>query len=223
MKTRIFLLFLIVIALTSVIHGTAALQSGIINAGDVDLRVEPGPYGQIITTLAKGILVDILEQSGRWYRVQLADGRTGWVYRQFIEVKAPDTLTSRERASGFPADKLLDYAKSFLEVTYVYGGDSPRGFDCSGFTMYVFAKFGIRLPHQADLQKETGTEVQTMANLQPGDLVFFKTEKSTTVNHVGIYLGNNQFIHASSGYGAVRISPLDNGYYYTCYAGGRRF
>lgn len=222
MKTRIFLLFLAMITVTSAIHGATALQSAVINGNDVDLRAEPGPYGQIITTLPKGLTVDILEQSGRWYKVRLSDGRTGWIYRQFIEVKALAYNASGERSGLFPADKLIEYAKSYLEVSYVYGGETPRGFDCSGYTLYVFSKFGIRLPHRADLQKDAGTEVRTMADLQPCDLVFFKTEGSTVVNHVGIYLGGNQFIHASSGYGAVRISPLDYGYYYKCYAGGRR-
>lgn len=225
MKVRIFLLFILSITfifITTVVHGTAALQSGIINGEDVNLRVDPGPYGHIITVLPKGLPVVILEQSGRWYKVQLKEGQTGWIYRQFIEVKPLPPVTSRNRFTTFGADELIAYAKSFLEIAYIYGGDSPRGFDCSGFTMYIFTKFGISLPHRADLQKDTGTEVPVMEDLQPGDLVFFKTQGSTVVNHVGIYLGDSRFIHASSGYGAVRISPLDEGYYYKCYTGGRR-
>lgn len=222
MKTRIFLLLFVIITVTSAIHGANALQSAIVNGNNVDLRVDPGPYGLIITTLPKGLTVDIIEQNGRWYRVQLADGRTGWIYRQFIEVKPVVGDAYGGRSGSFPADQLIEYAKSYLETVYVYGGETPRGFDCSGYTLYVFSKFGIRLPHRADLQKDFGDEVRTMADLRPCDLVFFKTEGSRVVNHVGIYLGGNQFIHASSGYGAVRISPLNYGYYYKCYAGGRR-
>lgn len=222
MKTRIFLLLIVIFYITSAVQGATALQSGMINGDDVNLRAEPGPYGHIITTLSNGLAVSVVEQSGRWYKVELPDGRTGWVYRQFIEVNVLANDVSRDRSTLLPVDNLIQYAKSFLEVTYIYGGDSPRGFDCSGFTMYVFAKFGINLPHQANLQKEIGTEVPGMEDLQSGDLVFFKTEGSPIVNHVGIYLGDNRFIHASSGYGAVRISPLDSGYYYNCYASGRR-
>jgi uncharacterized protein YraI len=225
MNTRIFSLFILLIAFfaaTAVVHGTAALQSGIINGDNVNLRADPGPYGHIVSMLPKGILVSILQQSGRWYEVQLQDGRTGWIYRQYIEVKPLAPVTSRNRFITSGASELIAYAKSFLEISYVYGGDSPRGFDCSGFTMYIFARFGISLPHQAELQKDIGMEVPVMGELRPGDLVFFKTEGSASVNHVGIYLGDSQFIHASSGYGAVRISPLDDGYYYKCYAGGRR-
>ena len=132
--------------------------------------------------------------SARWYKVQLPDGQTGWIYRQFIAVKPFTPINSSGHCASFPVDELIAYAKSFLEVTYVWGGDSPRGFDCSGFTQYVFAKFGIDLPHEADLQMECGVAVAAMEDLEPGDLVFFRTEGSAIVNHEGIYLGGNQFI-----------------------------
>jgi hypothetical protein len=222
MKIRIFLLFISLFAMAAVVHGMAALRSGIITGDDVDLRADPGPYGHIISVLQRGLPVAIVELSGPWYKVKLHDGQTGWIYRRFIEVKPITPVTSRGSFITLPVDELLDYAKCFLEITYVYGGDSPQGFDCSGFTMYVFGKFGISLLHEADLQMETGVEVPDIKALIPGDLVFFKTMGSTIVNHVGIYLGDNRFIHASSGYGAVRISPLDSGYYYDCYVGGRR-
>jgi hypothetical protein len=223
MKTRIFLLLISLFTMADVVHGTAALQSGVIKGENADLRAEPGPYGYILTVLKPGLPVAVVEQSGRWYKVQLPDGRMGWVYRQFIEVKPLIPVTSSRQYATLPVDKLIASAKSFLEITYVYGGDSPQGFDCSGFTMYVFSKFGISLPHQANLQMKAGREVSAMEALMPGDLVFFKTMGSTIVNHVGIYLGNKQFIHASSGYGAVRISSLNSGYYFDCYAGGRRY
>ncbi len=222
MKTRIFLLFLSLFITAAVTHGTTALQSGVIKGNNVDLRADPGPYGHIISVLKTGLPVAVLDQSGRWFKVQLTDGRTGWVYRLFIEVKSLAPVTSN-RQPTLPIDKLITYAKSFLETAYIYGGDSPRGFDCSGFTMYVFARFGISLPHEANLQIRTGMKISAMEALMPGDLVFFKTMGSVTVNHVGIYLGDHQFIHASSGYGAVRISSLDSGYYFNCYAGGRRY
>jgi Cell wall-associated hydrolases (invasion-associated proteins) len=88
--------------------------------------------------------------------------------------------------------------------------------------MYVLAKFGINLPHEASQQMSLGMTVSSMADLVPGDLVFFRTLSSRAVNHVGIYIGANCFIHASSGSGTVHISPIDSGYYYSRYAGGRR-
>ena len=222
MKTRIFFfLFSCLFIVATIVQG-AAPPSGIINGDRVNLRADPGPYGHIISVLQKGLLVAIMEQTSLWYKVQLQDGQSGWIYHQFIVVAPITPDTAKESFVRVPEDELITYAKSFLETKYIYGGDTPQGFDCSGFTKYVFAKFGISLPHEADLQIGTGSEVPTMEDLLPGDLVFFKTMGSATINHVGIYLGDYRFINASSGYGAVRISPLDTGYYYNCYAGGRR-
>jgi uncharacterized protein YgiM (DUF1202 family) len=224
MKTRVFLLYFMLITISAVVCvplETAALPSGIINGNGVNLRADPGLYGQIIFVLGKGLLVDILERAALWYKVQLQDGQTGWIYHQYIEVKTLTPDDAVESIPSFPADELIAYARSFLEIKYVYGGDSPQGFDCSGFTKHVFAKFGINLPHKAEMQTKAGAEVPAKDSLMPGDLLFFKTMGSTIINHVGIYLGENHFIHASSGYGAVRISPLDSGYYLERYAGGR--
>ncbi len=222
MKTRIFLLFFCLFVIATVAHGKAALQSGIIKGEGVNLRAEPDLDGRIISVLKQGIPVAIMEETDLWVKAQLPDGQTGWVYRQFVELKALTPVTSGERLIGLPVDEMIAFAQKLLGISYVYGGSSPRGFDCSGFTMYVFAKFGIRLPHQSERQMESGMEIPAREELLPGDLVFFKTMGSKTVNHVGIYLGDNRFIHASSGYGAVRISPIDSGYYYKCYVGGRR-
>ena len=223
MKTRIclFLLFFSLFALTVVVQGATTDQSASIKGNDVNFRSEPGFDNPIISVLPQGLSVSILEQADRWCKVQLPDGQIGWINRQFIAVQSL-AGTSEVNFIVQRVDELLAYAKSFLEIKYVYGGDSPLGFDCSGFTRYVFAKFGISLPHEADLQIASGVEVSDKAELLPGDLVFFKTAGSAIVNHVGIYLGDNQFISAASGYGAVRISPLDNGYYDDCYVGGRR-
>lgn len=222
MKTRIFLLCICLLFLMAPQAYGAESQSGVIKGNSINLRAEPVLGGRIISVLKQGLSVSIMEETESWLKVQLPDGQTGWVYRQFIELKPLTAVTSREHFTKLPVDEIIAYAKKLLGISYVYGGSSPRGFDCSGFTMHVFAKFGIGLPHQSERQMEVGTEVRAKEELIPGDLVFFKTMGSSTVNHVGIYLGDNQFIHASSGHGAVRISSLDSGYYYKCYVGGRR-
>ncbi|MGE5581913.1 MAG: NlpC/P60 family protein [Bacillota bacterium] len=222
MKKRIILSLLILIGLftpVAAVYG-AETQTGIVTGDDVNLRAEPGLDGRIISVLPQGVAVSIIEQTGDWHKVQLNDGQTGWIYSRFLKVKPLTKIVSR--GLFIPVGGMIDFAKSFLGISYVYGGDSPQGFDCSGFTKYIYAKFGIILPHKADRQTAVGAEVPSMEELAPGDLVFFKTKGSKIINHVGIYLGDNRFIHASSGYGAVRISPLDSGYYYNCYAGGRR-
>jgi peptidoglycan DL-endopeptidase CwlO len=106
-------------------------------------------------------------------------------------------------------------AMQYLGVPYVWGGASPRGFDCSGLVMYAFAKIGISLPHSSYAQFGMGTPV-SIGQLQPGDLVFF-----SGASHVGIYIGGGQFIHAPHTGDVVKISSL-SGYYSSAFAGGRR-
>ncbi|HBE78886.1 MAG TPA: glycoside hydrolase [Firmicutes bacterium] len=220
MKIRIFCLLIISWSLmTAAAAYGAELQPGIIKGDNVNLRSGPGLDDHIISVLQPGLAVTVVDESAAWFMVQLPDGQTGWVYRQFIQTDGAD---SQENPPKFTVDMMLDYARSLLGIHYRYGGDSPRGFDCSGFIVYVLAKFGVNLPHEAALQMDTGEQVETREDLIPGDLVFFKTMGSRTVNHVGIYLGDNCFIHAASGFGAVRISPLDSGYYFSRYVGGRR-
>ena len=120
-------------------------------------------------------------------------------------------------------EALLKYAKYFKGGSYKWGGTTPEGFDCSGYVQYLYKKHGINLPRTALSQSKTGTPVQP-DNLQKGDLVFFLTDKKRgiPVTHVGIYLGNGEFIHAASRKKGIIISPLDHGHYQQCYVGARR-
>ena len=136
-------------------------------------------------------------------------------------------------SSSKNGNKVVNYAKKFLGVPYVYGGASPSRFDCSGFTMYVFKKFGVSMPHSASAQSRYGKVVNydksssssIKNNLKPGDLVLF-LEYSTMkgIGHCGIYIGNGYFIHASSGSGrCVKINCLLPGDYYNKrFCGARR-
>ncbi len=118
------------------------------------------------------------------------------------------------------AQRVLRVASRYLGRAYRYGGSSARGFDCSGFALYVYRSVGIHLPHSARAQAKLGKPV-ARHQLQPGDLVFFRT-RGRHISHVGIYIGNGKFIHASSARGRVRIDSLDKGYYKQRYAGARR-
>ena len=110
---------------------------------------------------------------------------------------------------------VVGIAMHYLGVPYVWGGSTPRGFDCSGFVAYVFAQIGVSLPHSSYAQYGMGTSV-SISQLEPGDLVFF-----TGASHVGIYIGGGQFIHAPHTGDVVKISSL-SGYYSSNFAGGRR-
>ena len=112
--------------------------------------------------------------------------------------------------------------RSFLGYRYVYGGASPSGFDCSGFTSYVYKQFGYKLNRSASDQLDNGTPV-SRNELQPGDIVIFKKGNSSKrATHVGLYIGNNQFIHASTAKVGVIISRMSDAYYTTGFVGGRR-
>ncbi len=116
------------------------------------------------------------------------------------------------------AVQLLGIANQYRGVPYVFGGSSPSGFDCSGFTRYVYSAVGISLPRCADEQYFVGSDV-SMANLQPGDLVFFSTYESG-VSHVGIYIGDSQFINAATD--GVGVADLNSRYWSSRYIGAKR-
>ena len=123
------------------------------------------------------------------------------------------------RGSSYISRRVISTAMQYIGVPYVFGGTTPYGFDCSGFVQYVFAHAGISLPRTADVQYEVGLPIST-ADLMPGDAVFFTTY-TYGASHVGIYLGDGNFIHASSSRG-VTISSLSSAYYSTHYIGARR-
>lgn len=133
---------------------------------------------------------------------------------------AADGIVGRVTAKQLKTDQILQTARSYMGVPYVWGGVSPSGFDCSGFTHYVFYRNGITIARTSADQYQQGTWV-SKSLLQPGDLVFFETYKPGP-SHVGIYLGSGKFIHASSGADRVTISELGNPYYVERYIGAKR-
>lgn len=110
--------------------------------------------------------------------------------------------------------KLLDYAKFFKGGKYVWGGTTPKGFDCSGYVQFLYKKHNVNLPRTAWSQSKKGIAV-SKDNLQKGDLLFFLTDKKRgiPVTHVGIYIGDGEFIHAASKKKGIIISPVHHGYY----------
>jgi len=115
---------------------------------------------------------------------------------------------------------LMETAYNQIGKPYVWGGNGPNVFDCSGFTVYCYKAIGVTLPRVAEDQAKVGAAV-SKENLKPGDLIFFNTN-GKNISHVGMYVGNGEFIHASSGSGCITVSQLSNSYYTRTYVGARR-
>ncbi|MBS4195817.1 C40 family peptidase [Lederbergia citri] len=129
----------------------------------------------------------------------------------------PDAASAATKISS--ASAIISKGKEYIGIRYVYGGSTPKGFDCSGFTSYTFKQQDIPLPRTAAEQYKKGIAVEKN-DLRPGDLVFFKTTNKP-ISHVGIYIGGNKFIH-SAGKG-VAITDINDPYYWKSrYVGARR-
>ena len=146
-------------------------------------------------------LADEEKKEANKYKAQIA-AATESVSK--ISDSVPKYIPSRG-ATNISSNSIVAYAANFIGTPYVYGGNGPESFDCSGFTKYVFAHFGVGLNRVAADQARQGTSV---SDLQPGDLVFFGSTLST-IHHVGIYVGNGCYIHAPHTGSTVQISPLD--------------
>lgn len=131
---------------------------------------------------------------------------------------ATDELASRSQSR---MDSLVKYAVSLVGSKYRYGGESPKGFDCSGFVRYVYKQYGVNLVHSSSGQFKSLSQKVDRSKLIPGDLVFFRNS-GKNIGHVGIYIGNGEFVHSSTPKTGVIISKLSETYYNTRYAGARR-
>lgn len=137
-------------------------------------------------------------------------------YEALLGRAMPATVS---RGSNYISRRIIGQSMQYIGVPYVFGGTTPSGFDCSGYVRFVFANAGVSLPRTADAQYEVGTPIATN-ELIPGDLVFFSTYEYGP-SHVGIYLGEGNFINASSSRG-VAVDSLYSSYWSSCYIGARR-
>ncbi|MBM7703055.1 C40 family peptidase [Metabacillus iocasae] len=123
--------------------------------------------------------------------------------------------------AAFDSSEVVSTAKSLLGTPYLFGGETPSGFDCSGFVQYVFESVGVYLPRSTDQQWQVGESI-TKSNLQAGDVVFFSNTYREGISHSGIYLGNDEFIHAHSERG-IEIARLTSSYWTEKYTGAKRY
>ena len=220
---------------------TGLSGAGKVTADVLNIRSAPKSGSTSLGTASHGAVLTVTGIEGSWFAVSY-NGVSGYVASQYVLICSPSTAdtsapetpeeTPAETPDETPADnpaatvsgsEIVSLAQQYLGVPYVYGGSSPSGFDCSGFTMYIFAQVGVKLPHGATSQLSYGASV-SRSELQPGDLVFFQ-DYGAVASHAGIYIGGDQFIHASSSYyngHCVVISSLTETYYNSHYYTARR-
>ena len=221
-----------------------------INSQTVNLRESANTTSKIITQLSINTEVKVISIENGWSYVEV-NGKKGYISEDLLSTAKSttsrsslnereqnnvntdttdtvstnknetnttntNTATSNNTTVSGNGNNVVNYAKQFLGNKYVYGGTTPSGFDCSGFTQYVYKHFGISLNRTAAAQYSNGTSV---TNLQAGDLVMFG---KSGINHVGIYMGGNTFIHAANSSRGVTTDTLASGYYKTNYVGARR-
>lgn len=194
------------------------LGDGEANTAVVNLRSSPSADGELLAQMTEGQKARIIGINSTFYKVIFND-TTGYVRSDLLALtEAP--LYNSTGASSI-GSQMVSYAYNYLGVSYVWGGTTPSGFDCSGFTKYVCNAFGYKINRTAADQLGNGSSV-SKSELKPGDLVFFANTyaSSAAATHVGIYVGNNQFIHAASG--GVKVTSLSDSYYACRYVGARR-
>lgn len=199
-----------------------------VNSTSINLRKEANTSSEILANLPVNTSVEVLAEANGWSQVRVS-GKEGYISSSLLSTRkqetsrsattrtANKTTTQQSTTSTTPASgngsAVVAYAKQFIGTKYTYGGSSPStGFDCSGFTSYVYRHFGVSLPRTSGAQSGTGVAV-SRSNLVAGDLVFYS-------GHVAIYVGGGQVIHAPRPGKSVCIVPLNQAG--TNYLGARR-
>ena len=191
---------------------------GRVNSDGVNVRSGASTDSGVLATVDDGAVVTVTAFQDGWYAVTCQYGTEGYIRSDYLDLTSSNSSAS--------SSSIVATARQYLGTRYVYGGASPSGFDCSGFTMYIYQQHGYSLPHTATGQWQSGlgTEVWSIGALQPGDLVFFNDparNAGKACSHAGIYIGDGQFIHSSSSRSnGVIISSLTSGYYNTYFVGG---
>ena len=195
-----------------------ATDMAVCNSGGLRVREEASTESPVITLVAEGEELEVVEQLDGWVKIML-DDEEAYVSADYVDIakKLDRAVTQTELIYGKGVSDvrvdLVNFAKQFLGNPYVWGGTSlTNGADCSGFVQSVFKNYGVSLPRTSSAQSTTGTKIG-LSEAQPGDLVFYA--KNGRVNHVAIYIGNGQVIHASNARTGIKIS---NASYRTPYA-----
>jgi len=190
-------------------HQVASMIA-VVNTQTLKVREEPNTDCAVITLIPQGEELDVIEvMENGWVKFML-DDEEAYVCGDYVDIeerlKKATSLTELMYGQGVSDVRveLVQYAKQFLGNPYVWGGTSlTKGVDCSGYTMQIYKKYGISLPHYSVSQSKMGTKIK-LSEAKPGDLVFY--DKNGVINHVAIYIGNGQVIHASNPKSGIKIS-----------------
>jgi N-acetylmuramoyl-L-alanine amidase len=201
MMTKYKLVIIIILFIIPVENSYAATtRLGTVTAS-LKLRSGPSLRYRVRKVIPRRTVLKIYASSGNWYRTTYG-GTTGYVYKRYVSLHTTSTKATRVRNDAI----------RFLGVRYVWGGTTPRGFDCSGYVQYLYKRQGVYLPRVAQQQSRVG-RIVSRSNMRVGDLMYFSsTRRLNRVTHVGIYIGNGNFIHASS-VGRVVITNVNKAYY----------
>ena len=179
----------------------------------LNVREEPNTECSILALMPQGEELNVLEDLSGWVKVDL-DNTNGFISKDYVDisVQLPKAMTMTEVRYGNGVSDvrvdLISYATQFVGNPYVWGGTSlTNGADCSGFTLSIFAKYGVYLPHSSKAQANCGTRISA-SEAKPGDLFFYGSGRS--ISHVAIYIGNGQIVHASNKRDGIKVS---NAYY----------
>lgn len=182
------------------------------NTDNLNVREQANTESAVITQILKGEELEYVETLGDWVKVSV-DGEEAYVSAEFVSVeeKLDTAITMTELLYGEGVSDIrvdvVEYAKQFIGNPYVWGGTSlTKGADCSGFVQSVFKNFGVKLSRTSRSQANDGTKI-SLSELKPGDLVFYA--KGGTINHVALYIGNGQVVHASSPKSGIKISKYN--------------
>lgn len=184
--------------------------NGVITETIVDstkIRKAANPESEILSTLKADTLIMVLEKDGQFYKVKV-DNTVGYVHRG--QLNEQELKNVKEVVKVSKGQEIVNYAKTFIGGRYVYGGNNlATGVDCSGFTSQIMKKFGINLQRSSRSQYASNGVKVSVGQLQPGDLVFYGN--GGYINHVAIYAGNGQIVHASDSRTGIRMSNLNYG------------
>ncbi len=206
-------------ALVCTAGAAEAKRYGIVTASLLNLRSGASTSTKILAQIPNGATVSVEAVEGGWAKVTYY-GTQGFVSLDYLKIMPGENPTSRNGAVSSKGQAVVELAKKYLGIPYVYGGSSPSGFDCSGFVYFLYKNMGVTLNRVAADQMTNGTWVPKNA-LQPGDIVGF-ANKSGYINHVGIYAGNGMMIHSPQTGDVVRYESIVTGNYAKRLTCGRR-